>query len=273
MKSYIVDAFTTRAFTGNPAAVCFPERALADLEMQQIAMEFGLSETAFVRPTADPHTFGIRFFSPKQEIPLCGHATLASAKVVFQSSDLVCVRFITAAQLELTVVRRGDEIEMQFPVYDTEPMSVPQEVLRALGVQAVVESAYSPETKIILLQIPDAAALAALRPDFRALVASFTGIDGVLVTAASTDGEYDYHYRYFWPWAGTDEDPVTGGVQTFLAKYWAQRLHKTQLRAYQSSARTGAMAVDLQADHVRIRGSAVIVLDGTLIVATSAGDA
>jgi predicted PhzF superfamily epimerase YddE/YHI9 len=124
-------------------------------------------------------------------------------------------RIRTAAQLDLAVVRRGDEIEMRFPVYETEPIMVPNAMLHALGVQDVVESAYSPTNKIIILRIPDAQLLAALQPDFRALVASYVGINGVLVTAAGTDTKYDYHYRYFWPWAGTDEDPVTGGVQTF----------------------------------------------------------
>ncbi len=272
MKSYIVDAFTTRPFTGNPAAVCFPERALGDRDMQLIAMEFGLSETAFVRPTDRPDTFGIRFFSPKQEIPLCGHATVASAKVVFQSTNLDHVHFITAATLDLAVERRGDEIVMRLPLYDTEPIGVPSAVLHALGVSAVVESTYNPENQIILLHIPDATVLAALQPDFRALVASHVGINGVLVTAPATDGRYDFHYRYFWPWAGTDEDPVTGGVQTFLARYWAQRLHKTQLRAFQSSMRTGTMAVEVHADHVLVRSSAVILLEGTMTFATAAGD-
>lgn len=270
MNSYIVDAFTTRLFTGNPAAVCFPEHAIADRDMQQIAMEFGLSETAFVSRTDRPETFRIRFFSPKQEIPLCGHATLASAKTVFKFTTLDCVHFITAAELDLVVRRQGDDIVMQFPVYDTEPVAVPGAMLHALGVEAIVDSVYSPNNKIILVQIPDAAVLAALTPDFRALVASQAGINGVLVTAVAPDSEHDFHYRYFWPWAGTDEDPVTGGVQTFLAKYWAERLHTTHLRAFQSSARTGSMNLTVHDDHVLVRGRAVIVFEGTLLVGTGA---
>jgi PhzF family phenazine biosynthesis protein len=264
VKSYIVDAFTTTPFTGNPAAVCLPDATLPDPAMQLIAMEFGLSETAFVVPTEQPDTFGIRFFSPKQEIPLCGHATLASAKIVFTRTHLDRVHFITAAGVDLDIERRGAEIVMTFPVYDTEPIDVPLGVLQALGVHTVVASAFSPNNKIILLQIEDTAKLAALTPDFRALVASYGGINGVLVTAAPADGAYDYHYRYFWPWAGTDEDPVTGGVQTFLAKYWAQRLGKTRMRAFQSSARTGTMSVELRDDSVLVCGQAVVMLEGSL---------
>lgn len=264
MKSYIVDAFTTTPFTGNPAAVCFPEQVLSETAMQRIAMEFGLSETAFVVPTEHPDAHGIRYFSPKQEIPLCGHATLASARVLFRSPERDHVTFITVEQVHLQVDRRGDEIVMTFPVYVTEPATASDSMLRALGLEAVSEAAYSPRNRILLLRIEETAVLAALRPDFRALVASHAGLHGVLVTAPATDGTYDYHYRYFWPWAGTDEDPVTGGVQTFLAPFWAERLNKTQLRAFQSSTRTGTMSLDLQGDQVLVSGSAVIVLEGTL---------
>ena len=266
MKSYIVDAFTTAPFTGNPAAVCFPHAPLTDHAMQLIAMEFGLSETAFVVPTPQPDTFGIRYFSPKQEIPLCGHATLASAKIVFDETPLDRVHFVTASRGTLVIDRRGAEIVMTFPVYDTVPLETPIGVLQALGLDSVIACEYSAPNKIILLHIGDTDTLAALQPDFRALVASYQGINGVLVTASCTDGVYDYHYRYFWPWAGTDEDPVTGGVQTFLAKFWAQRLGKTRMRAFQCSARTGTMSVELRDDAVLVCGEAVVVLEGALRV-------
>lgn len=264
MQSYIVDAFTTTPFSGNPAAVCLPPHALSTALMQQIAMEFGLSETAFVVPTVVPATYDIRYFSPKQQIPLCGHATLASAKVLFSRTEFAQLHFITADQLDLVITKRGNEIVMEFPVSDTEPIAVPVSVLNALGLATIVEGAYSAHNKIILLQIAETTALVALRPDFRALVASYTGINGVLVTAAASDGAYDFHYRYFWPWAGTDEDPVTGGVQTFLAKYWVQRLHRTHLRAFQSSARTGSMTLDVHDRTVELCSDAVIVLEGRL---------
>lgn len=264
MKCYTVDSFTNRPFTGNPAGVCFPEHNLSDALMLNIAKEFGLSETAFVMPAEKPGVYSIRYFSPKKEIPLCGHATLASAKVLFSETGLEAIHFITGEQLDLFISKRGNEIVMEFPVYETEPATVPDELLHALGLKAIINCVYSPKNRIILLQIEDTATLAALRPDFKALVASYSGINGVLVTAAATDKGYDYHYRYFWPWAGTDEDPVTGGVQTFLAKYWSQRLNKTSMRSFQSSERTGYMSVELKDDKVLLCSEAVIMLKGEL---------
>jgi len=262
MKTYIVDAFTSAAFKGNPAGVCFPERAISDQTMQQVAMELGLSETAFVWPTGVEGIYDIRYFSPKKEIPLCGHATLASAKIIFNNTAFSDIHFITATKVDLPVQKSGDAIIMSFPVYELVPVTVPPALLQALGIAAVTNTAYSEKNKIILLEIADAAVLAALSPDFAALLQTHNSINGVLVTAPSNDNQYDFHYRYFWPWAGTNEDPVTGGVQTFLTKYWSKKLGKTTMKAFQSSARTGEMTVELQEEKVLLTGQAVIVLEG-----------
>ncbi|MCC3153289.1 PhzF family phenazine biosynthesis isomerase [Hymenobacter sp. BT770] len=264
MKTYIVDSFTKEPFKGNPAGVCLLEQEISEEAMLKIAQEFGLSETAFVRETGTEGLYAIRYFSPKQEIPLCGHATLASAKVLFKHTQHTEIHFLTHEQVDLLVTCRGEEITMEFPVYDTVAATVPAAMLQALGLPSVVNTAFSPKNKIIILEIADTQLLAALRPDFNALLLSYTGINGVLVTAASP-APYDYHYRYFWPWAGTNEDPVTGGVQTFLAKYWATRLHKRTMQAFQSSSRTGYMQVELQADKVLLTSQANIVLEGTLV--------
>jgi len=226
MKSFIVDSFTKEAFKGNPAAVCFPEQEVSEAQMLKIAKEFGLSETAFVWPTNQTNIYTIRFFSPKKEIALCGHATLAAAKVIFKTLDENEIHFITIENIDLPIQSRKDEIEMGFPVYNTVDAKVPLTMLSALGITEtdVKNTAYSPNNKIILLEIGDANLLSNLNPDFDALLRSSSDINGVLVTSASNNMEYDYHYRYFWPWAGTNKDPVTGGVQTFLSKYWADRL-------------------------------------------------
>jgi PhzF family phenazine biosynthesis protein len=263
MKTYIVDSFTREPFKGNPAGVCLPERELSEETMLKIAQEFGLSETAFVRETNTDGVYAIRYFSPKQEIPLCGHATLAAAEVLFKHTPHAKIHFLTHEQVDLLITCRGEEITMEFPVYDTVPATAPAALLAALGVPAVVNTALSPKNKILLLEIADDQQLAALRPDFAALLHSHTGINGVLVTAPA--GQAPYDYRYFWPWAGTNEDPVTGGVQTFLAKYWATRLHKPVMQAFQSSARTGSMQVALQADKVLLTSHAVIVLEGNMV--------
>lgn len=264
MKSYIVDSFTTEAFKGNPAGVCFANDKLSDEQMQQVALEFGLSETAFIKATDVANTYGIRYFSPKKEIPLCGHATLASAKVLFNDGNLNHIHFITGENIDLYITRDGDDIVMEFPTYQTEAIRVPAAVFNALGITEAINTVYSPKNKIILIEIDGTDALAALRPDFNALINSYTGINGVLVTAQAGNDGYDYHYRYFWPWAGTNEDPVTGGVQTFLAPYWGKRLGKDRMNAFQSSARTGYMALDLKDNKVLLKSRAVIILQGQL---------
>ncbi len=266
MRTYIVDAFTKEPFKGNPAGVCFPKKGLSEEKMLKIAQEFGLSETAFVQETNKAGTYTIRYFSPKKEIPLCGHATLASAKVIFKNTSENEIHFITATDVDLFIKKRGEEIVMEFPVYDTTAATALPAMLHALGLTEVTNTVYSPKNKIIMLEISDANLLAALRPDYNALISSYSGINGVLVTASSGDAEYDFHYRYFWPWAGTNEDPVTGGVQTFLAKYWGEKLGKKIMKAYQSSARTGYMSLELQPEKVLIISQAVIVLEGELVV-------
>jgi PhzF family phenazine biosynthesis protein len=265
MKTYIVDSFTREAFKGNPAGVCFPVQAISDEKMSDVAREFGLSETAFIQPTDNLDTYRIRYFSPKKEIPLCGHATLASAKVLFKNTDARKIHFITGEHIDLFVTRENEEIIMEFPVYDTIDINVPQPVLNALGITEVANTAYSEKSKIILIEINDADLLAKLTPDFKALVNSYQGINSVLITAPSDDADYDYHYRYFWPWAGTDEDPVTGGIQTFLAKYWSKKTGKTNMKAFQSSSRTGYMKIELKGDKVLLKSQAIIILEGNLV--------
>jgi len=261
MKTYFVDSFTTEKFKGNPAAVCFVENDLDDITMQKIATEIGFSETAFVKKIND-HNYSIRFFTPKQEIALCGHATLASAKIIFDTTDLDEIRFLNCEKVELNIKKHESKIAMEFPVYDTEAIDVPQSILDALGIDKIINSEYSSKNKIILIEIEDPDKLAGLSPDFVALLNSYKGINGVLVTAKSNNNDFDFHYRYFWPWAGTNEDPVTGGVQTFLTKYWASKLNKNKLRAFQSSSRTGRMTTELLPDKVLIYGKAVTVLEG-----------
>lgn len=265
MKTYFVDSFTNEKFKGNPAAVCLPDTELDSKTMQSIAIEIGFSETAFIKQISD-NVYSIRFFSPKTEIPLCGHATLASSKIIFDTTSFQNIKFINYENVELFIEKVGNKIKMQFPVYDTEETEVPQKMIEALGISEIVNKRYSPKNKIILIEIKSAAELANLKPDFTALINSHTGISGVLVTAVSDSEIFDFYYRYFWPWAGTNEDPVTGGIQTFLTKYWAEKLNKTKLNAYQSSLRTGKMSTELLDDKVFILGEAVTVLEGEFIL-------
>lgn len=265
MKTYFVDSFTNEKFKGNPAAVCLPEVELDIHTMQSIATEIGFSETAFIKQIND-NTYSIRFFTPKIEIPLCGHATLASSKIIFSTTSFNTIKFINCNNVELGIEKEAHTIKMQFPVYDTEETEVPQNMLEALGISEIKDKRYSPNNKIILIEMESATERANLKPDFEALLNSYSGINGVLVTAISDNDIFDFHYRYFWPWAGTNEDPVTGGIQTFLTKYWALKLNKTKLNAYQSSSRTGTMRTELLEDKVFILGEAVIVLEGEFIL-------
>ena len=263
MKTFFVDSFTNEKFKGNPAAVCIVENNLDNTEMQNIATEIGFSETAFIKKISK-NSYRIRFFTPKMEIPLCGHATLASSKIIFDTTSLNSIIFVNINNVELLIEKSGVKIKMQFPVYETEEIEVPQIMLKALGITKIENKRYSPDNKIILIEINNSKLLADLRPDFLSLVKSYEGINGVLVTAPSDSIEFDFHYRYFWPWAGTNEDPVTGGVQTFLTKYWATKLNKNKLNAFQSSLRTGMMSTELQQDKVFIYGEAVTVFEGDI---------
>ena len=249
METHVVDSFTKGPFKGNPAGVCFPKQelqrfsgwctwrgrgtsppaplqkrgepddqysnrrtALDATAMLKIVQGFGLSETAFVWKTGSDGVYAIRYFSPKQKISLCGHATLAAAKVLFSNTPQTEIHIFIHEQVDLGITRQGEDITMLFPVYNTVAATVPATMLAALGLPTVVNTAFSPKNHIILLEIADDQQLAALRPDFSALLQSYTGINGMLVTAPSSTAAYDSHYRYFWPWAGTTKDLVTGGV-------------------------------------------------------------
>ena len=264
MQTFIVDSFTNTAFKGNPACVCVVASPLNDEQMLQIAQELNLSETAFIQPLGSDGTFAIRYFSPKMEIPLCGHATLASAKVLFTTQQYSEVHFITIQNLDLCATESAGQIVMEFPVYELQPADAPAALLTALGIDSIKNAAYNAETRILLLEIEDPQVLAGLQPDFAAVYRSHTSINGVLVTAPAGADGYDFHSRYFWPWSGTNEDPVTGGTHTFLAKYWSVRLGKETMRSFQSSQRTGFMDVELIDGIVRIKGHAVIVFEGQL---------
>ena len=263
MKTYFIDSFTKEKFRGNPAAVCVTENALNEMLMQNAATEIGFSETAFITGI-EKNIFNIRFFTPLKEITLCGHATLASAKILFDTTDLKHVVFINKEGIKLTAERAGAKIKMQFPVYDTVPFEAPSAMLKALGTEQIINACFNKERNIVLLEISSTTALQKLSPDFSALLQSYQGIAGVLVTAKSGEGNFDFHYRYFWPWTGSNEDPVTGAVHTFLTKYWALKLNKKNLKAFQSSRRSGEMKTEWADDKVFIYGEAITVLEGIL---------
>ena len=265
MRTFIVDSFTDEPFKGNPAGVCLLESPLEESQMQAIAKELNFSETTFVVPETESGRFSIRYFSPIMEIPLCGHATLAASKVIFKNEGLEKIQFTTGRGVQLNVSSRGEKIVMEFPVYDLEPRNVPAAVLDALGVEQdqYVNSAYNPETQVVLLEIKGDQVLETMAPDFGKLVDSIENLHGLSVTAKSSRDEFDFCSRFFWPWSGGDEDPVTGAVHTFLSKYWGERLGKTQMRSLQASERTGSMNLELLDNgNLLIEADAVILFEG-----------
>lgn len=268
IETYIVDSFTNETFKGNPAGICLLKNNLSEEKMQSIAIELSLSETAFITPLEEPNTYTIRYFSPVMEIPLCGHATLAASKVLFEkNSDLPKIHFKNIQDIDLKIEKRNEKIAMEFPVYDTIPQEVPEKLLKALGISETKNSVYNKETNILLLEIESCEQLQNLTPDYEQLKNSHNTINGVLITSKSSKENFDFESRYFWPWSGTNEDPATGASHTFLAKYWSIRLNKKKMNSFQCSNRTGFMQVELIGDEkLIITSEAQIVLKGELIL-------
>lgn len=272
IRLHLVDAFTSVPFRGNPAAVCLLERELDPCTMQAIAAEMNHSETAFVLPlagTPDRSTrFALRWFTPQVEVPLCGHATLASAAVVFRETGnpAVTIAFDTLSGT-LTARREERAIALDFPVADVQASSVDAEVLHALGAGSTVATQRARGGRHVLLHLAAERDVRNLRPDFPRLMRA-RGDDtflGVIVTAAGS-GEFDFVSRYFAPWVGIEEDPVTGSAHCALTPYWAGITGKSELRAHQASARGGDLTVRLQGERVHLVGEAVVLTSGELRV-------
>ncbi|RVU33078.1 PhzF family phenazine biosynthesis protein [Rheinheimera riviphila] len=271
---YQVDAFTNQRFRGNAAAVVPLASWLDDALMLQIAQENNLSETAFLLELAPGH-YHIRWFSPLTEIDFCGHATLASAYVIFMlQPELPEIRFSTGAVGDLTVSRTGDWLQMSFPKRLALPVSeVPPALLQGLGA-APLQVLRSDQAWFAIYA--DAATVVALTPDMQQL--KQLGPWDVVVTApgagfvpAGQDVEhqasqYDFIGRYFWPANGGDEDPVTGSIHAGLAPYWAGHLGKNQLLAYQASTRGGVLRLEISGERVLVSGQVVLYLKGEIEV-------
>jgi len=255
-----IDAFAAEPFSGNPAAVCLLEAEAEAGWMQSVAAEMNLSETAFIAPRTDG--FELRWFTPVAEVDLCGHATLASAHLLWETGRLAeadTARFHTRSGL-LTAVRVDDWIELDFPATPAESIEPPPGLSDLLGSvpKFVGRSRFD-----LLLELTDAEELRDLNPDFVGL--SSLPVRGLIVTAKSDVPEYDFLSRFFAPAAGINEDPVTGSAHCALAPFWAERLGKTEMTAYQCSPRGGVVKVKLAGDRVLLRGKAVTVLRGELV--------
>jgi PhzF family phenazine biosynthesis protein len=258
---YIVDAFTDRPFAGNPAAVCLPDAPPDAAWMQAVAGELNLSETAFLQPRADGD-WDLRWFTPAVEVDLCGHATLASAHVLWRERRHADwpLRFHTRSG-RLTATRRGQDITLDLPATAPLPVSAPAGLVAALHARPVWTGRWADGHVAVLER---AAQVRELTPDLVALTAA--GIERLIVTAPGDRPDQDFVSRFFAPGVGVPEDPVTGSAHCVLAPYWCERLGRTRLTGFQASRRGGLVGVELAGNRVRLTGQAVTVHSGVLHV-------
>ncbi|MFC0561561.1 PhzF family phenazine biosynthesis protein [Halalkalibacter alkalisediminis] len=258
---YVVDAFTNQAFKGNPAAVCVLSTSQDDIWMQNIAAEMNLSETAFLHPYKDGYS--LRWFTPNTEVDLCGHATLASAHILWELGHMNSeqpIRFYTKSGV-LTASKSGEWIELDFPSEQPKQENIyPKELIEGLGIQPL----YVGRNRFdYLIEIDSEQMLRELNPNFSLLEQIDTR--GIIVTSKSPSTEYDFFSRCFFPAVGVNEDPVTGSAHCCLGPYWQEKLNKNEFLAYQASKRGGILKIKLHNDRVFLLGQAITILRSELL--------
>ncbi|WP_436788112.1 PhzF family phenazine biosynthesis protein [Yinghuangia sp. YIM S10712] len=265
MRIFVVDAFTDTPFRGNPAGVCLPDEAHASdgAWMQQVAAEMRHAETAFLVPGGGGDAdWTLRWFTPEVEVDLCGHATLASARVLFgEGLARGSVRFATRSGVLSAHERSGGGIGLDFPALPPRPVAEPEGLAEMLGVRVSAVAAGGGD---LLVEVASADVVRGLAPDLAAVAA--LPYRCVVVTAAGDGGETDFCSRVFCPAVGIPEDPVTGSAHCVLGPYWAPRVGRTRLTGYQASSRGGVVVVELHGDRVTLIGDATLVLRGELTV-------
>ena len=265
MKLFQVDAFADRPFAGNPAGVCILSEGRPDSWMLNVAREMNLSETAFVMRQND--SYGLRWFTPKIEVPLCGHATLASAHILWeegiQASD-ISIRFHTKSGM-LRARRAGGRVEMDFPARHVEPVGPNNGINRSLQVTPLrtFNGTYAAKGDLFLLEVESEDVLKRIAPDYLRLQS--TDAIGVIVTCRSSKLKYDFISRFFAPAAGVNEDPVTGVAHCYLAPYWGTKLGKKEMVGYQASDRSGVVYCLWEDERVWLGGAATTVFKAELL--------
>jgi len=274
LSIFQVDSFANQPFKGNPAGVCILEKELPEELMQSIAMEMNLSETAFCVPRGNSgfdiaEKFDLRWFTPAVEVNLCGHATLATAKILFDEygNSSKTLRFFTKSG-ELIVSKEGGKLCMNFPADPTVESEIPADALKALGIEKPAHTASSKNMKMKLIEVDGAEVVKNLKPNFGDLKAISDKLDngGFLVTSRWGESGFDIISRFFAPVYGIDEDPVTGAAHTVLGPYWSKKLGKNEMKSYQASARGGEVKIAVKDDRVDIIGDAVIVMRAEMLI-------
>jgi PhzF family phenazine biosynthesis protein len=259
---YQVDAFTDQPFRGNPAGVCILEKEMPDEWMQNIAMEMNLSETAFL--LKENTGYKIRYFSPEAEIPLCGHATLSSAHILYETgivkkNDRI---FFNSKAGQLIISYSGGWITMNFPAYEVEPVEIKNDFEKIMGIRPV--RLYRTGHGWTLALLGSEKEVRNLKPDFKAMKSSPYG--DLIITAPSADMDFDFCVRCFAPALGIDEDPVTGSAHCALVPFWHHKTGKKNFISHQVSKRGGVLKVELKGDRVEISGQARTVIRGELLI-------
>ncbi|MFF0162635.1 PhzF family phenazine biosynthesis protein [Streptomyces sp. NPDC005263] len=268
MRIRIVDTFTDRPFTGNPAGVMLLDAFPDDERLQQVALEVNHAETAFAHrlPEGGRADWALRWFTPATEVNMCGHATLATAHVLHTTgAHQGPVRFATRSGVLIATPREDGSITLDFPTASLTPVEIPDRVAEALGAEPLAVFDTGPDIGDLLVEVADEETVRALTPDIRSLGAF--SARGVIATAGAEDPTrgYDFVSRCFFPNVGIDEDPVTGSAHTALAPYWSQRLGRAELTGLQASPRSGRVRTELRGDRTLLSGPAVTVIEGDLL--------
>ncbi len=273
---FIIDAFTNEPFKGNQAGVCLIKEDLETVDkkiFQKIAFEMNLSETAFVSPKntkenfTDAQEFNLKWFTPTTEVSLCGHATLGSAHVLFNElhNKHSKILFHTLSGV-LTVRLKDNELIMDFPKNESHTIQPINSIMPKIGLkeEEIITWEYEPVLGNLLIEVQSEELLKNLQPNIEVLTSQSYEIklEGILLTAKMTNSIFDFASRYFAPWVGINEDPVTGSTHTTLGPYWQRKLSKNKFFAFQASRRSGQMKVLVQDDRVLLYGTAVTTLRG-----------
>ena len=262
---YIIDTFTSEKFKGNPTSVFLLEKALDNETLHSVAKELSLPVTAFVE-TGNAENLAIRYFTVTGEIPACGHATLAAARVIFEIGAKASIKFETREKIVIEARSEGEVIFMTYPKFEAKICEVSKDTLESLGLSDFKSASFCQDLEALFVEVENPQTLRELTPDFKKMVESNDQIKEVVVTSVSDKPDFDYLLRSFCPWIGIDEDPVTGSVHTVLAGFWATRSGKNKLIAYQASERGGELYVTAFDDKVELGGKSVIILAGELTV-------
>jgi len=274
IQVYQVDAFTNECFKGNPAGVCILKESIEDKYMQLIAKEMNLSETAFVQSLEaiqinSTSIFSLRWFTPKYEVDLCGHGTIAASEILFNNIGIKNEKIMYETKSGRLIANKNDKgIALDFPIDEPLNVDLSKDILEAMGIESYENAVIGKNTNKLIIHLKTENEVLKLTPNFEKMkeLEFERNVKGVGVTCIGNE-KYDFISRYFNPWAGVNEDPVTGSVHTLLAAYWSKILNKDEMKAYQASDRGGEIILRiLTGNRVELIGQAKVVLKGELYI-------